>query len=128
MVGRSVVKQLQNIDAKLLTASRSELDLTNQEKVSKWFALNKPDVVIICAAKVGGIAANNDFPAEFIYENLMIQSNIVKSSFETDVEKLVLLGSSCIYPKYASQPIFDIFSISRSFLGVPSGFDLSNIN
>ena len=79
MVGRSVVKQLQNIDAKILSASRSELDLTKQEDVSKWFALNKPDVVIICAAKVGGIAANNDFPAEFIYENLMIQSNIVKS-------------------------------------------------
>ena len=112
MVGRSVVKQLQNIDAKLLTASRSELDLTNQEKVSKWFALNKPDVVIICAAKVGGIAANNDFPAEFIYENLMIQSNIVKSSFETDVEKLVLLGSSCIYPKYASQPISEDFLLT----------------
>ena len=112
MVGRSVVKQLQNIDAKILSASRSELDLTKQEDVSKWFALNKPDVVIICAAKVGGIAANNDFPAEFIYENLMIQSNIVKSSFETDVEKLVLLGSSCIYPKYASQPISEDFLLT----------------
>lgn len=112
MVGRSVVKQLQNIDAKILSASRSELDLTKQEDVSKWFALNKPDVVIICAAKVGGIAANNDFPAEFIYENLMIQSNIVKSSFENNVEKLVLLGSSCIYPKYATQPISEDFLLT----------------
>ena len=112
MVGRSVVKQLQNIDAKILSASRSELNLTKQEDVSKWFALNKPDVVIICAAKVGGIAANNDFPAEFIYENLMIQSNIVKSSFENNVEKLVLLGSSCIYPKYATQPISEDFLLT----------------
>ncbi|MDA9705564.1 GDP-L-fucose synthase [SAR86 cluster bacterium] len=112
MVGRSVVKQLQNIDAKILSASRSELDLTKQEDVSKWFALNKPDVVIICAAKVGGIAANNDFPAEFIYENLMIQSNIVKSSFENNVEKLILLGSSCIYPKYATQPISEDFLLT----------------
>lgn len=112
MLGRSVVKQLQNIDAKILSASRSELDLTKQEDVSKWFALNKPDVVIICAAKVGGIAANNDFPAEFIYENLMIQSNIVKSSFENNVEKLVLLGSSCIYPKYATQPISEDFLLT----------------
>ena len=83
-------------------------------------ALNKPDVVIICAAEVGGIAANNDFPAEFIYENLMIQSNIVKSSFETDV-KLVLLGSSCIYSKYASQPISEDFLLLVSLNQLMNG-------
>lgn len=105
MVGKAVVSLLKKKDCHILTSDRHSLNLTNQQDVNNWLALNKPDVVIICAAKVGGILANSSYPAEFIYQNLMIEANVIHSAYENEVEKLLFLGSSCIYPKYAEQPI-----------------------
>tara|TARA_Y100000816_G_scaffold292627_1_gene289283 strand:+ start:10821 stop:11786 length:966 start_codon:yes stop_codon:yes gene_type:complete len=106
MVGSSIYKKLQDDSLiNLITANRSKLDLTNQSAVSDYFKKNKIDEVYLAAAKVGGIKANNDCPSEFLYENLMIQNNIIKSSFTNKIKKLLFLGSSCIYPKFSSQPI-----------------------
>jgi GDP-L-fucose synthase len=105
MVGSAICRKLQNKDIELVTASRKDLDLSNQNQVKKFFELHKFDQVYLAAAKVGGIHANNIYPAEFIYENLMIQSNIIHSAHETNVDRLLFLGSSCIYPKLADQPI-----------------------
>jgi len=106
MVGSAIVRELKKIDKfEILTRTRSELDLTNQLEVSEFFESERPDYVYLAAAKVGGIHANNTFPAEFIYENLMIEANIIHSSWKTKVDKLLFLGSSCIYPKFADQPM-----------------------
>ncbi len=105
LVGSSIAKYLRSIDANILTRGRKELDLLNQSKVLNFFKKNKIDQVYLAAAKVGGIFANNTYPAEFIYENLMIQTNIIHSSFLSGVKKLLFIGSSCIYPKGAKQPI-----------------------
>jgi len=105
MVGSAIVRRLQDEGSKVLTATRSELDLKNQAAVQEWFAENKPDAVFLAAAKVGGILANDNFPADFLYDNLMIEANIIKAAFDVNVEKLLFLGSSCIYPKLADQPI-----------------------
>ena len=106
LVGSSIVRNLKNKNfTNILTISHSELDLTNQSLVYNFFAKEKPDFVIIAAAKVGGIYANNNFPADFIYDNIMIQTNIIHSSFKFNVKKLLFLGSSCIYPRLSDQPI-----------------------
>lgn len=112
MVGKSIIRSLLKNDyckieegGKLLTQKRSELDLLSFEKVDNWFKINKPTVVIIAAAKVGGIKANSDYPFDFIFENLKIQQNIIESSWKNGVRRLLFLGSSCIYPKFAKQPI-----------------------
>src|SRR5690606_4241249 len=106
MVGSALVRELENNpDNELITATRSELDLTNQASVQSFFKKHKPDQVYLAAAKVGGIHANNTYPADFIYENLMIEANIIHSAHINDVQKLLFLGSSCIYPKFASQPM-----------------------
>ncbi len=106
MVGSAIQHRLQQSGfTNLLTASRAELDLTCQQNVADWMAANKPDVVIIAAAKVGGIHANNTYPAQFIYENLMIESNLIHEAYVQGCEQLILLGSSCIYPKFAKQPM-----------------------
>ena len=89
----------------IITASRKELDLLNQVHVQSFFSNEKPEYVFLCAAKVGGIKANNEMKGDFIYENIMIQSNIIKASFDNKVKKLLFLGSSCIYPKFSHQPI-----------------------
>ena len=107
MVGGALVKQLSLEDNHLLTASRAEVDLTRQAQVEQFLQDNKVDQVYLAAAKVGGIYANNTYPAEFIYQNLMIQSHIIHSAFNTGVQKLLFLGSSCIYPKHATQPIVE---------------------
>ena len=104
MVGSAVVRRLTSEDCTILTADRST-DLREQTKVRSWFAENRPQVVIIAAAKVGGILANDTFPAEFLYDNLMIEANLVEAARQDGVEKLLFLGSSCIYPKMAPQPI-----------------------
>ena len=106
LVGSAIVRKLisegfQNI----LTSSIEEVDLTNQDSTRKYFEENKPEYVFLAAAKVGGILANNTYPAEFIYDNVMIESNIIHSAYLTGVKKLLFLGSSCIYPKFAEQPI-----------------------
>ncbi|WP_139788479.1 GDP-L-fucose synthase [Halomonas sp. BC1] len=106
MVGSAIVRQLEERGGfSIVTRNRSELDLTNQQAVSEFFAAEQFDQVYLAAAKVGGIIANNTYPAEFIYENLMIQANIIHAAHATDVQQLLFLGSSCIYPKLAGQPM-----------------------
>ena len=106
MVGSAVVRRLQAAGYQNIVARTSkELDLRNTQAVDAFFAQEKPDYVILAAAKVGGIMANNVFRADFLYENLQIQNNVIHASFEQGVKKLLFLGSSCIYPKMAPQPI-----------------------
>jgi GDP-L-fucose synthase len=106
MVGSAIVRWLESEGFNnLLTRERSELDLANESSVAKFFAQERPTIVIVAAAKVGGIKANDDFPVEFLLENLQIQNNVVRSAYESGVRKLLFLGSSCIYPKFAPQPI-----------------------
>jgi len=106
MVGSAICRQLANdSDVAVLTASRDELDLLSQSAVQDFLNREKPDAVILAAAKVGGIHANNEYPAQFIYENMQIQNNIIHGSHLADVQSLLFLGSSCIYPKLASQPM-----------------------
>lgn len=106
MVGASIVKALKaNSHNNIVTRKHSELDLTNQEAVRNFFEIERPDLVYLAAAKVGGIYANNTYPAEFIYQNLMIEANVIHQAFMSGVSKLLFLGSSCIYPKLASQPM-----------------------
>ena len=106
MVGSAIVRALEKAgDAEIITRSRSELDLLDQAAVFRFFNQNAVDEVYLAAAKVGGIWANNTYPAEFIYQNLIIEANIIHGAFEADVRKLLFLGSSCIYPKLAEQPI-----------------------
>ncbi|MCT8166645.1 MULTISPECIES: GDP-L-fucose synthase family protein [unclassified Pseudomonas] len=106
MVGSAIVRRLQTLNAgTIITATREELDLVDQGSVRDFFAEQDFDEVYLAAAKVGGIHANNEFPADFIYENLMIQANIINSANSAGVQKLLFLGSSCIYPKFAAQPI-----------------------
>tara|TARA_B100001063_G_scaffold246967_1_gene288900 strand:+ start:54742 stop:55668 length:927 start_codon:yes stop_codon:yes gene_type:complete len=106
MVGSALVRKLaEQDDVELICQSRQELDLTDQRAVADFFQSNQIDQVYLAAAKVGGIMANNSYPAEFIYQNLMMASNIIHSAHLADVNKLLFLGSSCIYPKLASQPM-----------------------
>jgi GDP-L-fucose synthase len=105
MVGSAIVRQLEIRGAKIVTASRKQVDLTSQAAVMDFFARHRMDQVYLAAAKVGGIHANNTYPAEFIYENLMIESNIIHAAHSSGVQKLLFLGSSCIYPRLAEQPM-----------------------
>ncbi|GAA6212653.1 GDP-L-fucose synthase [Hyphomicrobiales bacterium 4NK60-0047b] len=108
MVGSAIVRDLQksgHLPENLITRTHTELDLTNQLAVKDFFQAEQPDEVYLAAAKVGGIHANNTYPAEFIYENLMIQNNVVDAAFRSGIKKLLFLGSSCIYPKLAKQPM-----------------------
>jgi GDP-L-fucose synthase len=106
MVGSAIVRQLQERgDAELILRTRAELDLTNQQAVAEFFKIEQIDEVYLAAAKVGGIIANNTYPANFIYENLMIECNIIHSAHVAGIQKLLFLGSSCIYPKLAEQPM-----------------------
>ena len=106
MVGSALSRAMQREgDVELISATSAELDLRDQKATNAFLLAHQPDVVIIAAAKVGGIYANNTYPAEFMYDNLMIASNLVHASHETGVERLLFLGSSCIYPKFAEQPI-----------------------
>jgi GDP-L-fucose synthase len=106
MVGSAIVRRLKAEGfSHLVTRDRSQLDLADESAVAKFFAEERPTIVLVAAAKVGGIKANNDFPVEFLLENLRIQNNIIRSAYEAGVRKLLFLGSSCIYPKFAPQPI-----------------------
>lgn len=106
MVGSAIVRQLsQQAGVELIIRSRKELDLCNQQAVADFFAANQIDEVYMAAAKVGGIIANNTYPADFIYENLMVECNVIHSAHLAGIQKLLFLGSSCIYPKLAEQPM-----------------------
>ncbi|MDB3916512.1 GDP-L-fucose synthase [Alphaproteobacteria bacterium] len=106
MVGSAICRQLQNkSDLKIVTRTRNELDLCDQSAVIQFMKSEKPEEVILAAAKVGGIHANNNYPAEFIYQNLQIQNNVIHAAHMNDVQKLLFLGSSCIYPRQVQQPM-----------------------
>lgn len=106
MVGSAIVRQLsQDSNNQIIIAERTQVDLVNQQSVGDFFANNQIDQVYLAAAKVGGIHANNEYPADFIYENLMIEANIIHAAHKNDVQQLLFLGSSCIYPKMAPQPM-----------------------
>jgi GDP-L-fucose synthase len=105
MVGSALVRALAHEDARLLTATRGELDLRRQADTEAWMRQNRPEIIFLAAAHVGGIMANETYPAQFIYDNLQIQTNIVEAARQTGVVKTMLLGSSCIYPRLAPQPI-----------------------
>ena len=105
MAGSAVVRRLARESCEILTVDRREVDLTRQADVESWMAAHRPDVVVVAAARVGGILANSTYPAEFIRDNLMIEANVIDSAWRVGVAKLLLLGSSCIYPKLAPQPI-----------------------
>ena len=108
MVGSAIVRNLiakGHDPDRIIGRTHSELDLTDQTAVRQFFAIEKPDQVYLAAARVGGIHANNTYPAEFIYDNLMVQANVIDAAFRNNVKKLLFLGSSCIYPKLAPQPM-----------------------
>lgn len=105
LVGGALVRRLAREGCEILTVDRATLDLTRQQAVEDWLATEKPDAVFVAAARVGGIHANNSYPAEFLYENLAIETNIIHGAHKTGVGKLIFLGSSCIYPRLARQPM-----------------------
>lgn len=105
MVGSALVRRLAAEECDILTADRETLDLIDQASVRAWMARERPDAIFLAAARVGGILANASYPADFLYDNLMIEANIIEAGFRHDVEKLCFLGSSCIYPRLADQPI-----------------------
>ncbi len=128
MVGSAIIRNLKTKGYKsILTKTHKELDLTNQEMVNKFFREEKPEIVILAAAKVGGIGANIKYPSEFLMENLLIQCNVIKSSFENNVEKLIFLGSSCIYPKDSIQPLKEEYLMSGYLEPTNEGYSIAKI-
>jgi GDP-L-fucose synthase len=107
MVGGALVRRLEREDCQILTATRRECDLRRQSEVERWMARARPEVLLVAAARVGGILANDSYPAEFLYDNLMIEANLIHAAHQSGVEKLLFLGSSCIYPKLAPQPMHE---------------------
>lgn len=107
MVGSALVRRLQSENCTILTTDRMQVDLCRQEQTEKWMQDNIPDVIFLAAAKVGGILANDIYPSEFLYNNILIEANVIHTAYEIGVEKLIFLGTSCIYPKYAKQPIIE---------------------
>jgi nucleoside-diphosphate-sugar epimerase len=105
MVGGAILRRLQAREADIITRTHAELDLTDQSAVRAFMRAEKPDAVILAAAKVGGIHANNTYPASFIYENLMLEANVIHQAWEAGVQRMIFLGSSCIYPRAAAQPM-----------------------
>jgi GDP-L-fucose synthase len=105
LVGGALLRRLQSEACEVATVGRDKVDLRRQDETEAWFAKAQPQLVFLAAAKVGGILANRDYPGEFVYDNLMIEANVMEAARRSGVEKLVFLGSSCIYPKYAPQPI-----------------------
>ncbi|KKS58467.1 MAG: NAD-dependent epimerase/dehydratase [Candidatus Nomurabacteria bacterium GW2011_GWA2_42_41] len=128
LVGSAIVRTLQNEGCNnLILRTRAELDLTNQQAVAEFFAKEKPEYVFLSAAKVGGIMANKTHPAEFIYENLTIQTNIIHSSHKNNVKKLLFLGSSCIYPRNCHQPMKEEYLLSGELEPTNKAYSLAKI-
>lgn len=128
MVGSAIYRELQNRGyKKLIHKELSELDLRNQSDVEKFFHESKPEIVIIAAAKVGGILANNTYRAEFLYDNLMIEANLIHASYLNNVEKVVFLGSSCIYPKLAPQPLKEEYLLTDTLEFTNEPYAISKI-
>jgi len=115
LVGSAIVQTLTEFGyTTIITKTKTELDLENQQEVELFFATEKPEYVFLAAAKVGGIKANNDYPAEFIYKNLMIEANVIHSAYKNNVKKLLFLGSSCIYPRLCPQPIKEEYLLTSA--------------
>lgn len=128
MVGSAIVRRLEeNGYTNIIYRTSAELDLRNQAAVEKFFEEEKPEYVFLAAAKVGGIHANNTYPAEFIYDNLMIETNIINSSYKNSVKKLLFLGSSCIYPKFAEQPIKEEYLLTGSLEETNEAYAIAKI-
>jgi GDP-L-fucose synthase len=127
MVGSALVRRLEHENCEIITCDRSRVDLRNQRQVGTWLTDNKPQVVFLAAAKVGGILANDNCPVDFLYDNLMIQTNVIAAAFKASVEKLVFLGSSCIYPKFAPQPITEDALLSGSLEGTNQWYAVAKI-
>ena len=128
MVGSAIVRRLEeNGYTNIIYRTSAELDLRNQAAVEKFFEEEKPEYVFLAAAKVGGIHANNTYPAEFIYDNLMIETNIINSSYKNKVKKLLFLGSSCIYPKFAEQPIKEEYLLTGSLEETNEAYAIAKI-
>jgi GDP-L-fucose synthase len=129
MVGSAIVRKLKELGyTKIVTKSRKELDLTNQFQVNHFFHFERPEYVFLAAAKVGGIKANDDFRADFIYENIMIQSNIIKASHSNGVKKLLFLGSTCIYPKHCPQPIKEEYLLTGLLESTNDAYAIAKIS
>lgn len=127
MVGQAVIRRLQTEKVQIIIPE-SRLDLTRQADTEKWIAQQKPDVIILAAARVGGIKANMTFRGEFIYQNIMMEANVIHSAFQMGVKKLVFLGSSCIYPKHASQPISESALLTGSLEPTNQPYALAKIS
>ena len=127
MVGKALFKKLADEKLNIITVDKNTLDLTNQSKTYNWIKENAPQVIFLAAAKVGGIKANNLNQAEFLYQNLMIQNNIIKAAAKYKVEKLIFLGSSCIYPKEAEQPIKEESLLSKPLEETNEGYAIAKI-
>lgn len=128
LVGSAIVSNLKSRGFKnIICRTHKELDLTNQEQVRRFFEEEKPEYVFLAAAKVGGINANNIYPANFIYENLMIECNVIKASHDFSVKKLLFLGSSCIYPKLAPQPIKEEYLLTGSLESTNEAYAVAKI-
>lgn len=128
MVGSAIIRKLQSLGySNILTATHQELDLTNQAKTIAFFEQNKPQYVFVAAAKVGGIHANNTYKAQFLYENLMIAANTIHAAYKIGVSKLMFLGSSCIYPKYAPQPMKEEYLLTGELEPTNEGYAIAKI-
>ena len=128
MVGSSILNELNFLNFEVLTAEKNELDLTNFSLVNNWFEKNKPEVVVIAAAKVGGIHANSSYPVQFLLDNLKIQNNLIEISYKHDVKKLLFLGSSCIYPKNSPQPIKEDYLLTSPLEKTNEWYALAKIS
>ncbi len=127
MVGKAICKRLEDKNLNILTVNKNALDLTDQKKTFSWIKKNTPQVVFLAAAKVGGIKANSLNQAEFLYQNLMIQNNVIKAAAKLNVEKLIFLGSSCIYPKEANQPIKESSLLCKPLEKTNEGYAIAKI-
>jgi GDP-L-fucose synthase len=128
LVGSAIMRKLKKEGYNnLIYRTSSELDLRRQEKVEEFFEVEKPEYVILAAAKVGGIQANDTYSAEFLYDNLMIETNVIDAAYQNDVKKLLFLGSSCIYPKFADQPMKEDYLLSGKLESTNEGYAVAKI-
>ena len=129
MAGSAIVRELQKQGySNIITKSHAELNLMNQQDVNDFFAQEKPEYVFLAAAKVGGIIANSSYPADFLYNNMMIEMNVIHASFVNQCKKLLFLGSSCIYPKFANQPIVESSLLTSALEPTNEGYALAKIS
>jgi len=127
MVGSAIIRRLKQIDCDCLTVNSSDLDLMKINDVDNWFKENKPDVVFMAAAKVGGIHANNSYPVDFLYKNIAIQNSLILNSYKYKVKKLMFLGSSCIYPVSAKQPLMESSLLTGSLEKTNESYAIAKI-